>query len=178
MSYIVNMFQVIYQTSPTILSLLMIFIPVLKIKKIRLQCRNNITKRTEPSLSKMFNPFLCTYKFFTLNALITFKIASIITPTSTKMLLETSEIIAAVGYDRQSKFTSAFKSTYQMTPREYRQIMGRVLYQRIFILTYFYIYCIIITDTRCLSLKILSAHRKRLTNVWFEIIKIFLFSIL
>lgn len=42
-----------------------------------------------------------------------------------KMLLETTEpvanIAAAVGYDSQSKFTSAFKTAYQMTPREYRQ---------------------------------------------------------
>lgn len=43
-----------------------------------------------------------------------------------KMLLETNESIASiantVGYDSQSKFTSAFKSTYQVTPREYRQL--------------------------------------------------------
>lgn len=43
-----------------------------------------------------------------------------------KMLLETSEpvsvIASAVGYDSQSKFTSAFKESYQMTPREYRKL--------------------------------------------------------
>lgn len=43
-----------------------------------------------------------------------------------KMLLETRESIAdianAVGYDSQSKFTSAFKDAYQVTPREYRKL--------------------------------------------------------
>lgn len=42
-----------------------------------------------------------------------------------KQLLETNESIAiiasAVGYDSQSKFTSAFKEAYQVTPREYRK---------------------------------------------------------
>ncbi len=42
-----------------------------------------------------------------------------------KLLLETNtpvaEIASAVGYDSQSKFTSAFKAAYQVTPREYRQ---------------------------------------------------------
>lgn len=42
------------------------------------------------------------------------------------MLLNTNESIAsianAVGYDSQSKFTSAFKSAYQVTPREYRKL--------------------------------------------------------
>lgn len=42
------------------------------------------------------------------------------------MLLNTNESIAsiakAVGYDSQSKFTSAFKTAYQVTPREYRQL--------------------------------------------------------
>lgn len=42
-----------------------------------------------------------------------------------RMLLETNEAIAdianAVGYDSQSKFSSAFKEFYQMTPREYRK---------------------------------------------------------
>lgn len=42
-----------------------------------------------------------------------------------QMLLETKESIAdianAVGYDSQSKFTSAFKDMYQVTPREYRK---------------------------------------------------------
>lgn len=42
-----------------------------------------------------------------------------------KMLLENKESIAdianAVGYDSQSKFTSAFKDAYQVTPREYRK---------------------------------------------------------
>lgn len=42
-----------------------------------------------------------------------------------KLLLETSESVAAiagsVGYDSQSKFTSAFKEAYQVTPREYRK---------------------------------------------------------
>ncbi len=45
---------------------------------------------------------------------------------ASKLLLETSEPVAviasAVGYDSQSKFTSAFKDTYQMTPREYRKL--------------------------------------------------------
>lgn len=44
-----------------------------------------------------------------------------------KMLLETDQTIAeiagAVGYDSQSKFTSAFKDAYQMTPREYRKLI-------------------------------------------------------
>lgn len=51
-----------------------------------------------------------------------------------KMLLETSETIAAiagaVGYDSQSKFTSAFKSAYQVTPREYRQMHGEQIPKR------------------------------------------------
>lgn len=42
------------------------------------------------------------------------------------MLLSTNESIAsianAVGYDSQSKFTSAFKSAYHVTPREYRKL--------------------------------------------------------
>lgn len=42
-----------------------------------------------------------------------------------KMLLEThasvADIANAVGYDSQSKFTSAFKDAYQVTPREYRK---------------------------------------------------------
>ncbi|MBU5481457.1 helix-turn-helix domain-containing protein [Blautia sp. MSJ-19] len=42
-----------------------------------------------------------------------------------RMLLETDTSIAdianAVGYDSQSKFTSAFKDAYQVTPREYRK---------------------------------------------------------
>lgn len=42
-----------------------------------------------------------------------------------RQLLETNESIAvianAVGYDSQSKFTSAFKEAYQVTPREYRK---------------------------------------------------------
>lgn len=42
-----------------------------------------------------------------------------------KMLLETNESVAciasAVGYDSQSKFTSAFKDAYHVTPREYRK---------------------------------------------------------
>lgn len=43
-----------------------------------------------------------------------------------KILLETDRSIAdiagAVGYDSQSKFTSAFKDMYQVTPREYRKM--------------------------------------------------------
>ena len=43
-----------------------------------------------------------------------------------KMLLDTTESIAvianAVGYDSQSKFTSAFKEAYHVTPREYRKL--------------------------------------------------------
>lgn len=42
------------------------------------------------------------------------------------MLLETNASIAvianSVGYDSQSKFTSAFKDAYHMTPREYRKL--------------------------------------------------------
>lgn len=42
-----------------------------------------------------------------------------------RMLLETNtsiaDIASAVGYDSQSKFTSAFKDAYQVTPREYRK---------------------------------------------------------
>lgn len=42
------------------------------------------------------------------------------------MLLSTNESIAsianAVGYDSQSKFTSAFKGAYHVTPREYRKL--------------------------------------------------------
>lgn len=42
-----------------------------------------------------------------------------------RMLLETdtsiSVIANSVGYDSQSKFTAAFKDTYQVTPREYRK---------------------------------------------------------
>ena len=42
-----------------------------------------------------------------------------------KMLRETNmtiaEIAQAVGYDSQSKFTAAFKSFYQVLPREYRK---------------------------------------------------------
>lgn len=43
-----------------------------------------------------------------------------------KMLRETdmsiAEIAQAVGYDSQSKFTTAFKSSFQALPREYRKI--------------------------------------------------------
>lgn len=43
-----------------------------------------------------------------------------------KMLRETdmsiAEIAQAVGYDSQSKFTTAFKSSFQVLPREYRKI--------------------------------------------------------
>ncbi len=43
-----------------------------------------------------------------------------------RMLLETKDSVAdianAVGYDSQSKFTSAFKEAYQVTPREYRKL--------------------------------------------------------
>lgn len=42
------------------------------------------------------------------------------------MLLETdaavADIAGAVGYDSQSKFTAAFKDTFQVTPREYRKL--------------------------------------------------------
>ncbi len=42
-----------------------------------------------------------------------------------KLLLETAEAVStiadSVGYDSQSKFTAAFKETYGLTPREYRQ---------------------------------------------------------
>lgn len=44
-----------------------------------------------------------------------------------KMLRETdmsiAEIAQAVGYDSQSKFTTAFKSSFQVLPREYRKII-------------------------------------------------------
>ena len=42
-----------------------------------------------------------------------------------KMLLETeksiAEIALAVGYDSQSKFSSAFKDYFQILPKEYRK---------------------------------------------------------
>lgn len=48
-----------------------------------------------------------------------------------KMLRDTdmsiAEIAQAVGYDSQSKFTTAFKAVFQVLPREYRKIDSRSL---------------------------------------------------
>ena len=44
---------------------------------------------------------------------------------ASKMLKETdksiAEIAQAVGYDSQSKFTAAFKSFFQVLPKDYRK---------------------------------------------------------
>lgn len=51
-----------------------------------------------------------------------------------KMLLETNKPIAfianAIGYDSQSKFTAAFKKTYQITPREYRKAHDEIIFTK------------------------------------------------